>query len=88
MVAEALAESAAAALSEQGFLLRHAKVQNKPAVVVAGGSSNGVLWGVYELVEHYGVRYLLQGDVLPEDPGRFHLPQVDQVFEPLFQVRG
>jgi hypothetical protein len=39
------------------------------------------------LVERWGVRYLLHGDVLPEDPGEFQLPEKDVVLEPLLPVR-
>jgi len=74
-------------LSEQGFLLRRATAAGKPILSIIGGSSVATLWGVYELVERYGVRYLLHADVCPEHPGRFHLPDIDQVFEPLLPVR-
>jgi len=42
---------------------------------------------VYELVERWGVRYLLYGDVLPEDPGPLILPSEPIVMEPEFRVR-
>jgi len=74
-------------LSEQGFLLRKAAADGKPALSIIGGSSVAILWGVYELVERYGVRYLLHTDVYPEHPGRFHLPEIDQVFEPILRTR-
>lgn len=74
-------------LSDQGFLLRKAQWQGKPAMLIAGGSPVAALWGVYELVERYGVRYLLSGDVFPEAGGAFFLPEIDQVFEPTFRVR-
>jgi len=45
------------------------------------------LWGVYDLVERYGVRYLLSGDVYPEMKKEFYLPEIDQVLEPAFRER-
>lgn len=74
-------------LSDQGFLLRKATAAGKPVLAIVGGSGVATLWGVYELIERYGVRYLLNADVYPEHPGRFHLPEIDQVFEPLLPVR-
>jgi hypothetical protein len=74
-------------LSEQGFLLRTATCGQKPALVIIGGSPAAAMWGVYELVERYGVRYLLSGDVVPEKRQSFFLPRIDQVFEPALRVR-
>lgn len=74
-------------LTEQGFLLRSMQWKNKPAMAVIGGSPVATLWAVYELVEHYGVRYLLNGDVLPPKGRSFFLPNIDKVFEPEFRVR-
>ena len=87
VLAQALGEVNLPQLSEQGFLLRKTTFMDKPTMVIAGGSPVATMWGVYELVERYGVRYLLHGDVYPENPGDFHLPEVDKVFEPLLRVR-
>ncbi len=74
-------------LSHQGFLLRKTSISGKPAMVIVGGSPVATMWGVYELVERYGVRYLLHGDVFPSKGPKFHLAQVDRVFEPVFKSR-
>jgi|GEM_PF-310642 len=74
-------------LTDQGFLLRVAHWKDKPGMVLVGGSPVAVLWGVYELVERYGVRYLLSGDVFPSEARPFFLPEIDKTFEPLFRVR-
>jgi len=55
-------------------------------LLIGGGSPQSTLWAVYELVEKWGVRYLLHGDVLPEK-SRFQLPDVDLVMEPALPVR-
>ena len=52
-------------VSEQGFVLRHLQSEKRPTLLVGGGSPRATLWAVYELVERWGVRYLLHGDVLP-----------------------
>ena len=86
-VVQTLGEGNFPQLSEQGFLLRKITFMDKPAMIISGGSSVATMWGVYELVERYGVRYLLQGDVYPENPGDFHFPEIDNAFEPLLRVR-
>ena len=72
-------------LSDQGHLLRRI---GEETLVLAGGSSAAVAWAVYELAERWGVRFLLHGDLLPQDPGPFHLPEVDLVLEPLLRLRS
>jgi len=74
-------------LSDQGFLLRKTTCGGRPAFVVAGGSPAATMWGVYELAERYGVRFLLHGDVLPAEEKELFLPDIDQVFEPTFRAR-
>ena len=73
-------------ISEQGFILRRVQCQELPSLVVRGGSPRATLWAVYELVERWGVRYLLHGDVLPA-PRTFHLPDLDVVMEPTLPAR-
>ena len=73
------------ALSPQGHVLRRVAPDT---MILAGGSSAAVTWAVYELVERYGVRYLLHEDVFPESPGAFHLPDVDVVLEPVLSLRS
>ncbi|MAE63291.1 MAG: hypothetical protein CMJ18_03390 [Phycisphaeraceae bacterium] len=72
-------------LSEQGHLLR--RIDDR-TLLAAGGSAPAAAWAVYELAERYGVRFLLHEDVLPPEPGPFHLPEIDQVFEPVQRIRS
>ena len=72
-------------LSTQGHLLRRLGPET---MLLAGGSDMATAWAVYELIERYGVRYLLLGDALPQDPGPFHVPDVDVVLEPLTKLRS
>ncbi|MEA1951603.1 MAG: hypothetical protein U9N87_09470, partial [Planctomycetota bacterium] len=74
-------------LSDQGLAIIPCRAHGKPAVVVGGGSPRATLWAVYELVERWGVRYLLHGDVLPKTPGKLKLPAKPIVMEPVFRVR-
>ena len=72
-------------LSAQGHLVHRT---DPDTLVLAGGSGAAVAWAVYELVERYGVRYLLHEDIFPEKPGPFVLPDLDVVFEPLTEIRS
>jgi hypothetical protein len=82
-----LSEDRLPELSDQGFLLRNTSRDGRPAMIIVGGSARATMWGVYELVERYGVRYLLHGDVFPPEGQEFHLPEIDRVFEPIFTAR-
>ena len=86
-IAKALGAEAWPEISDQGIVLKKAKLDGTPALIVGGGSDAATLWAVYELVEQWGVHYLLHGDVLPEKLGRFTLPAEDIVLEPKLRVR-
>lgn len=73
-------------LSGQGLALRRIQYRGRPTLVMTGGSPQAVLWAVYELAERWGVRYLLDRDVLPPRRG-FRLPNLDVVIEPVLTVR-
>ncbi|MCP4642333.1 MAG: hypothetical protein GY851_17945, partial [bacterium] len=56
-------------LGDQEILIRPGELDGVPAVGIVGGSPRATLWAVYELVERWGVRYLVHGDVVPAEPG-------------------
>ncbi len=85
--AKILQASALPRLNDQGFLLRKTQCMGKPAMAIIGGSPAATMWGVYELSERYGVRYLLSGDVFPAKQQDFYLPRLDRVFEPVLRAR-
>ncbi len=86
-VARALGKDGWPQVSDQGIVLKRVRVNGKPALVIGGGSPSATLWAVYELVERWGVRYLLRGDMLPANPGHLALPPSDVVEEPIYKVR-
>src|SRR6266851_3873996 len=85
-VGQAAPRSDFPSISDQAILLKRARVRNRPAFIVAGGSPRATLWAVYALAEKWGVRFLLHGDLLPSKSS-FQLPKSDSVSEPLFRVR-
>ena len=78
-------ESRLPTLSDQGILIRSCDADT---LILAGGSSSAVAWAAYELIEQYGVTFLLHGDVYSENPGPFHLPEIDLVLEPTLRLRS
>ena len=85
-VAEATGGNPFPDVSDQGIVIRRCNLRGGDAVVVGGGSPRAALWAVYELVERWGVRYLLHGDVLPERRA-FELPDLTTVMEPNLTIR-
>lgn len=77
-----------AGLSGQGVLLKRTTYKNHPALVVGGGSAQAVLWAVYEIVERWGVRFLVDRDVIPKARRKFKLPDCDESKEPIFRIRA
>ena len=72
---------------DQAILLRRFAHGGQPAFLATGGSPAATLWAVYDLVEKWGVRYLLHGDVFPATPPPFHLPAVDRQYAPNLRLR-
>ena len=86
-IAKAIGSKSWPNLTDQGLALKRVTFEGKPTLIVGGGSPQATLWSVYELVERWGVRYLLHGDVLPEEPGKFRLPTQDVSLEPALRIR-
>ncbi|MCH2114827.1 MAG: hypothetical protein MK171_07960 [Pirellulales bacterium] len=86
-VAEALGASGWPKLSAQGIVLKRARLAGKPVLVIGGGSPVATMWAAYELVERWGVRYLVDRDVYPPKRAWPGLPKLDVVMEPNMRVR-
>ena len=74
-------------VSEQGIVLRSVELPGGKAVIVGGGSPVATLWAVYELGQHFGVRYVLREDVFPAQPPAFQLTGIDVVLTPTWHER-
>lgn len=77
-----------AGLKPQEYLIKTTGQGKKKRVWIVGGDSAGVLYGTYRFIELSGVRFYLDGDVIPDEKIAFDLPQVDEVGRPLFEIRG
>ena len=80
--------AAVASLQAQQYILKTIPLDGRRVLLVAGGDEVGTLYGAYRLAECLGVRFYLHGDVIPDEPMRFELPQLDEQSKPLFELRG
>ena len=55
---------------------------------ISGGSDVAVLYGAYAFAEKLGVRFQLDGDVIPDEKIPFSIPQLDETRQPVFELRG
>jgi hypothetical protein len=79
------------ALRPQQYLLKtlpRGSGDGQPVLLVVGGDPVGTLYGVYRLAEHWGVRFYLHGDVVPDGKITLALPILEERGEPLFRTRG
>jgi hypothetical protein len=74
-------------VSSQGLVLRSFKSQERPGLVVGGGSPAATLWAVYEWGHRRGIRYLMRGDVFPAKKMELELGGSQVAMEPRFKSR-
>jgi len=72
----------------QGYLLKTISHQGRRVLLVIGGDDIGTLYGAYRLAEHFGVRFFLHGDVVPDEQVALKLPELEETGKPLFALRG
>ncbi len=85
---DAAAAAKLAALGPEDYWLKSVPAGSGRVILVAGGSGPAVLYGAYQLAEKLGVRFSLEGDVVPD--GKIAPPafDLDETGRPLFAVRG
>ncbi len=77
-----------AGLRPEGYYLKSLENSGREILLICGGDSIGTLYGAYRLAEHLGVRFYLEGDVIPDEKIKFALPNLDEQGRPLFDTRG
>jgi hypothetical protein len=80
-------------LAAQCYRLKTIPNRQPPAasaqvLLVTGGDDAGTLYAAYRLAEALGVRFYLHGDVIPDEPMEWKLPDLDEHGQPLFALRG
>jgi hypothetical protein len=69
--------------------INHYRLKTDGAMLaISGGSDVSVLYGTYAFAEKLGIRFFLDGDVIPDERIPFHLPQLDETGQPAFAIRG
>ncbi len=58
------------------------------SLTISGGSDVAVLYGAYAFAEKLGVRFYLDGDIVPDTRIPFAIPPLDETRAPLFDLRG
>jgi len=75
-------------LKAQQYQIKTLTNMNKPIVLICGGDEFGTLYGAYRFIEHFGVRFYLHADVIPDEKIALKLPTLDERGKPLFELRG
>jgi hypothetical protein len=88
-----LAESADIAggsdnLAKDGFFIKTYATTDGKRHVIAGGGDTGTLYGAYRLLEHTGLLFGLDGDVLPDEKFDPDQLSVNETGNPRFDKRG
>ena len=73
-------------LGDDGYLLKTLRHNGQPALLVTASTPSGLVYGVYALLGHYGVRFTLSGARLP-NRAAFRVLDVDEAKAPLFPRR-
>jgi hypothetical protein len=85
---EAISHETLAGLGVEGYWLKTVMRRGRRYLLIAGGSGLGTLYGAYAFIEKLGVRFYLEGDVVPDERTPFVLPDLDEKARPLFARRG
>eukprot|EP01006_Ploeotia_vitrea_P019533 TRINITY_DN51745_c0_g1_i1.p1 TRINITY_DN51745_c0_g1~~TRINITY_DN51745_c0_g1_i1.p1 ORF type:complete len:827 (-),score=79.76 TRINITY_DN51745_c0_g1_i1:164-2449(-) len=75
------------ALAAEGHRLQ----TTEDGLIISGGSEQAILYGVYTLCEKLGIRFTLEGDIIPHGdsiPLLKELPHMDTIDQPVFPIRG
>jgi hypothetical protein len=78
----------AISLAPQQYLIKTVSKHGQKSVLITGSDDVGVLYGAYRFIEHFGVRFYLHGDTVPDGRIAFELPDVNETGRPLFELRG
>lgn len=75
-------------LGAEGYRIWSGHQLGDTLLMVAGADERGVLYAVYDLLQHLGCSFHLSGDILPERVTAFRLPALNIQSRPLFALRG
>jgi len=73
-------------LGGDGYLLKTLRHGDRPTLLVVASTPAGVVHAIYGLLEHYGVRFTMNGARVPAQ-GPFRLLELDEAKTPVFPRR-
>jgi hypothetical protein len=75
-------------LKSEEYWLKTFTLDSRKILMVTGKDDISTLYAAYKLIESYGIRYTLAGDIIPDGKIALFLPEIDKTFSPQFAVRG
>jgi len=75
-------------LKPQQYVLKTASPSGCKVLTITGGTDVAALYGAYHFAEVLGVRFYVHGDVVPDQKVALAIPELDEMHEPLFELRG
>ncbi|KPK85199.1 MAG: hypothetical protein AMS27_08080 [Bacteroides sp. SM23_62_1] len=75
-------------LKEQDFVMQSFTDGNMKGLFIIGGGPPGVLYGAYQLAEEMGIRFYLDGDIVPDIKQPLAIQDLNDRSGPLFELRG
>lgn len=66
--------SSVGSLKSQQYLLRTMIWKKQRVVLITGGDPIGTLYAAYRFAEHFGVRFYLHGDTIPDEQVTLKIP--------------
>lgn len=75
-------------LAAQQYRVKTVKHGSKKLILIVGGDDAGTLYGAYRFAEGIGVRFYLDGDLIPDERAPLQLPDLNETGKPLFETRG
>ena len=88
LLSDAKVKAMVDALAPEQYVLKTTEHNGQPVLLIAGGDPIGTLYGAYRFVEHIGVRFYLDGDVIPDAKIALALPTLNEQGMPVFALRG
>jgi hypothetical protein len=75
-------------LKPEEYWLKSFNQKDRKILMLTGKDAVSTLYAAYKMMESYGIRYTLAGDIIPDGKIPLNLPEIDKVFSPQFAVRG
>lgn len=73
----------------QGYVLKNFTFNAQPVIAIAGSDKEGVLYGVYGLLQdYYGIGFNLDGDTMPATKTTLNIVSVNEKKAPKQAIRG